>query len=169
MADSLRRKSHDDYERMTSDDDRDYLETILMSMQQSELVSVILGIGDVYSEVREEFNNQILDSWAAAYDEQHGPPLDQPGGGGYDFSAFKVGDWVRDTRPDDGEEYQFGRVYTVGGDDEPMEVELYPGAAQVDGWPHVWTVEDPSHVRAFTPTLAQVAEYEARKEAHDGE
>ena len=48
-----------DYNRMTYDDEYEILKKIVV-----EEGSNILSIGNVYSELREHFNNEILDRWA---------------------------------------------------------------------------------------------------------
>jgi hypothetical protein len=74
-----------------------------------------------------------------------------------DFN-YKLGDWVRCTFDN-----TFGRVAHFDDDEHQIVyVAMAPGAEEVDSWPEMWWIEDPSDAEPFIPTPEQEAEYAAR-------
>jgi hypothetical protein len=68
------RKTREDYSLMQSEEFSEALHEKLMAEDKGTLVSLLLE--HAHEEVSEQYNNEILDEWAADYDDEHGWPLD---------------------------------------------------------------------------------------------
>lgn len=65
-------KSTADYSQMTDDEFRETLTKIVGKMSTEE----ILAIGDIYSVLAEELNNEVLDHWASLNEDKAYPERD---------------------------------------------------------------------------------------------
>lgn len=75
MADKGPRKSAEDYEQMDVTDEEELVTEQLREMEKGTLVKLL--IEHAWEEMCELLNNETIERWANAHDEEYGKPLDE--------------------------------------------------------------------------------------------
>lgn len=69
------RATHEDYSRLTTEDNDRIMREILGEMEHETLVGLLMD--HAYEEMYEELNEETIGRFCNEYDERHGAPLDE--------------------------------------------------------------------------------------------
>jgi hypothetical protein len=122
--------NHEIYQKMSSEDERNILMALLG--EGGNPIETLLGIGDVYSIVREEYNNDILERWAE-YTRQGW--LD-----GIESQLLKYGCELQEDYHFGGVQYPF--VVELTHDPSELDAEVRDSVADITGPVCFYTLDD---------------------------